>query len=439
MANDMDQPARSGRRRTRPAPPAQPDPDPATIRNTSDPGDATGRNFRYQHAYGVILLAAAKRGERPYVAIWCEHHEDFLAERSDGRFDGWQVKTSRPERGPWTLRDAELVHAIGRFVELVTAFGDRIADLYFVSNKTYDEVGPGHADQSKRARCPGLFLDHLRSCTSHAEIAPPFDTTFATLQAECGCGAEELFGTLSRVRLVVGPSRTEFEATLSHEHLGSLESCRGLSPAQLDEFRDDLIARVHRASTLQVTNPFRHLRALAGGCDPDPALAAKRLAVDDTVIYRPRSAALPIPFAFPGTPDLNLGQGIASSVLKQKLDRGGLLEELDTMESRGRAAEYNLLADVQRRPEAYPALQRQLEQLVLGECAEAHLRARRSPPPYGPAMLIDVQNRLRRLAEERPAMVGYHQYECLIGVAALLTSECLVWWSPRFPIAPGPA
>ena len=33
-------------------------PDPSEARNFTDPGDATGRNFRYQHAYGVMLLGA---------------------------------------------------------------------------------------------------------------------------------------------------------------------------------------------------------------------------------------------------------------------------------------------------------------------------------------------------------------------------------------------
>lgn len=54
--------------------------------------------------------------------------------------------------------------------------------------------------------------------------------------------------------------------------------------------------------------------------------------------------------------------------------------------------------------------------------------------PYGPSMLIDVQGRLRRLAEEQADDVGQHGYECLVGVAGLLTSECRVWWSPRFAI-----
>lgn len=73
---------------------------------------------------------------------------------------------------------------------------------------------------------------------------------------------------------------------------------------------------------------------------------------------------------------------------------------------------------------------------MLGETTEAHLRARRQPTPYGPAMLIDVQDRLRRVAEDRPAAVGHHGYDCLVGMVGLLTSDCRVWWSARFPIEP---
>ena len=60
-----------------------------------DPGDETQRNFRYQHAYGVLLLAACLSGQRHYTALWCEHHEDYLTEIGDGSFDAWQIKTRR--------------------------------------------------------------------------------------------------------------------------------------------------------------------------------------------------------------------------------------------------------------------------------------------------------------------------------------------------------
>lgn len=73
--------------------------DPAEILDETDPGDETQRNFRYQHAYGVILLIAGAASVEPYSAVWCEHHEDVLAERVDGSYDAYQIKTRQPERG----------------------------------------------------------------------------------------------------------------------------------------------------------------------------------------------------------------------------------------------------------------------------------------------------------------------------------------------------
>src|SRR5262249_50450752 len=152
----------------------------------------------------------------------------------------------------------------------------------------------------------------------------------------------------------------------------------------------------------------------------------------ETVIYRPSGAPA---FQFPGAPTLAIGVPRQGKTLEEKLKQGGLAEEVNYMRERERAAEYHLLEDVERRPDRYPALLTQLEQIVLGECSEAYLRARQSPNPYGSAMLIDVQDRLRRLAHERPEMIGHRSYECLIGVAALLTSDCRVWWSPRFALS----
>lgn len=349
--------------------------DPSERRNYSDPGDATGRNFRYQHAYGVMLLVAAKRGLRPYMAIWCEQHEDFLAERGDGVFDGYQIKTSRPELGAWTLKDPELTRSIGRFVDLVAEFGDHIGELYFVSNTEFDEVTLANKDDRRRGRCPRLFLEHVRGFRSAADIRPPFDAAFDELLATCSCRAAELVAVLHRMNLIVGPSRGEFDAALSHEHLAKLDDCRTYNAEQLNAFRDDLVAIVHRASSLQVTDPIRHLRPLIAAGEPDPALAAKRVVVADVLNLRAPTTKGPA-FQFPGHPTLELGGGLSASIIEQKLSAADLEDQIDYMSERARAAEYSLLEDVVRRPESYPQLLRQIQERVHGEVSEAHLRAR---------------------------------------------------------------
>jgi hypothetical protein len=368
----------------------------------------------------------------PYIALWCEHHEDFLAERNDGRFDGYQIKTSKLELGAWKLTDVELARSIGRFVDLVSLFQDRIGDLFFVSNTECDSVTAASTDDRRRSRCPLLFLQHIRSCPDHSAIRPPFDEAFRNLEASCGCEPEVLFATLRRLDFKRGPARGEIDAVLSHEHLAQLE-CESFAAERLDGLRDRFVAVVHRASSLQVTDPGRHLRALLGNTEADPALIAKRVVVETTVVVD-LDAPAPAPFRFPGKPTLSPGVPAPPTVLEQKLERGALVDEIAYMRTRERDAHYHILEDIERRADQYPALLRQVEEVVLGVCSEANLRARQNPEPYGARMLIEVQDRLRQVANTDPASVGRHHYDCLIGVAAMLTNDCRVWWSPRFQL-----
>jgi hypothetical protein len=216
--------------------------------------------------------------------------------------------------------------------------------------------------------------------------------------------------------IIRGPSRGEIDAALSHEHIAKLDTCKSLDAEKLDGFRDHLVGVVYRASSLQVEDPIRHLRPLIDGTDMDPRLAAKRLPVDRLAAYAAESNG-PIMFQYIGESLIELGRLRSPSILRQKLTAGGLEEEVDYMSERERSAERHLLEDIARRPERYPELAKQIEQVVLGECREAHLRAREKPSPYGSAMMIDVQDRLRKTAKEEAALVGNHTYECLIGMA----------------------
>ena len=365
------------------------------------------------------------------MAVWCEHHEDILAERSDGTFDAYQVKTSRPERGAWTMLDPAMTKSVGRFVDLVSTYGSEINAVIFVSNTEWDRVTDGSADEVKRGKCPELFLDHVRGCGTPDDVQAPFKRTFERLVAGCGCDPAILLETIHRMKLVLGPSRTEFDAAVAHEHLPQLPECRTAIVSELDRFRDELVMRVFFASSLRIEDPLRHSGPLIGSDRLDPTVAAKRLVIADVVVF---NAADRPALQFPGEPTLRLGRDSQRSVLEQKLERAGLSDQLEHLRERGLAAEYHLLEDTERRPERYPQLLKQLEQMVLGECSEANLRARQIGEQFGETMLIDVQDRLRRLAVERPLMVGDQPYEVLLGVAALLTDECRVWWSKRFII-----
>ncbi len=400
-----------------------------------DPGDETERNFRYQHQYGVVLLAAARRGALNYIALYCEHHEDFLAERPDGLFDGYQIKTSRPENGAWTLTSVALAKSIGRFVDLMTAFPGQVGKFVFVSNSDVDSVTPASTDEKRRGRCPSLMLDHIRSCSDADVIQPPFRNTFDTLAAELGAEKTHLFEVLRRLEIVKGPSREDFDAALAQEHIGGLTECAQLAPGPLRELCNDLVARFHRAASLYVVDPDRHLAKISLRTTDDPVIRAKRIVIADV-------ALAPLlktndTFRYQGAPTIGLGQPRPKRILEQKLARGGVGDLVDYMKSREQAAEYQFLEEQAKDPVAAARQLRQVEEAVHGECLESYMAHRTTGTPFGQAMFNDVSTRLRRLETQRKDLLGGAPYELLMGTAALLTDDCRVWWSDRFQIDGG--
>ena len=176
---------------------------------------------------------------------------------------------------------------------------------------------------------------------------------------------------LKRIRLVLGPGRDSFHAVVAHEHLATMPCCKGLSVEEIDAWRDHLIGVVCAASSLAVTDPMRHLVTLFSGSGVNPALDAKRLLVAD-VMARPAKATV---FRFTGPPTIQLGSAARSSVLRAKLERGDLQDQVDYLSERERDTERHLIEDALRGRGGAEGRLRRLEQVVLGECSEVHLRS----------------------------------------------------------------
>jgi hypothetical protein len=221
--------------------------DPAQVTDQDDPGDEVQRNFRYQHCYGVMLLVAGATYTEPYTAVWCEHHEDILAERGDGSYDAFQVKTRRAETGAWEVTHDGFKRSIRRFVRLIERFDDRIHRLAFVSNTECADHGPSVRDRRRLQRSPHRLLEAAQSAGSAKEMAEPFPEVLETMATFCECSQDELLAVLKKVDLIKGPTRQSFDAELAHTALSRLEAGRNMVPAQLSAVRDELIQRVWTA------------------------------------------------------------------------------------------------------------------------------------------------------------------------------------------------
>jgi hypothetical protein len=401
---------------------------PDDLLDQTDPGDETQRNFRYQHAYGAILLIAGASGKLPYVAIWCEHHEDILAERSDGKWDGYQVKTRKREAGEWDLRDDGLCDGLKHLTGLDVRFPGRIADLSFVSNAGFfDTAASGDVHRS-----PVQLLHAIRGATTAEQTPKPFDDALAALSKKVAIPSPNLFAALQKTKLVTGPQRESFDAEIAQNHVPTLSGCGDFPRSRLNGIRDELVSRIFRASSLFSEDPAHHWCCVTNDDKTHPHLAAKRVRVEEVVSLVEESKSRPFRY-LPGSSSLVLGDSATKiPIFEAKLLAAGLGSQCDVLRAKMDATERRLLELSERSPEHLRPLLDQVELAVRGEYGEAHLAAEQSPPPYGQKLLLDVYGRLRALATERPEQVEREPYETLVGVAALLTAECQFWWGPRF-------
>jgi hypothetical protein len=146
---------------------------PENTLDRSDPGDDIQMRFRYQHAYGVILLAGALSGRNSYTAIWCEHHDDFLAQETNGGFDSFQVKTKEVGLPAWKMGDAPLQRSLSKFIQQDRRFPNQIHHFHFVSNHNYFDT----TVQNQLAKSPAC----VKRAVDNAVQVDTLDEPFASL------------------------------------------------------------------------------------------------------------------------------------------------------------------------------------------------------------------------------------------------------------------
>jgi hypothetical protein len=402
---------------------------PTDSRNLTDPGDEVLRKFRYQHAYGVVLSVVIATGKMDYVALWCEQHEDFLAETTEGLFDAYQIKTREPELGKWELNDEALWKSIKRFVELDIAFPGKIRSFKFVSNTQFSDS----AAQNREHHSPLKLLNSVKSLPRWQDLTGKVKKGFELLKVKTGHLEDELFSVLKRTDLVLGLTDRAFEDELSQRHVSTLPECTLMNVSALTQVREALIARIAVASSLVTGDPSRDWIGLTRQLDEDPFLLAKRVTVAD-IILTVRDARRPTFRFLPQLASLQIGRTDGRlNTLRKKMLRGGLVPHYEMMRRRTLTAEHELL-DIVTRPNAGQPFCSQIENVVLAECDDANLRASQTDEPFGSTMLIDVQDRLKRISETEPERVHRQSYDLLVGVAGLLTEECKVWWSEQFEL-----
>jgi hypothetical protein len=190
-----------------------------------------------------------------------------------------------------------------------------------------------------------------------------------------------------------------------------------------------------KASSLRGKDASRHWLPLDEDDSCNPELLAKRIFVTEILEFVKEKQVVPFHLLAPQQRvSFDKPASVRSFRLEQKLNRGGLSTQLDSMQTKMLSSEYYFLELAQRNPKGWEKIYNHLENFVKGECDEAQLDTSQEGAIYGQKMFTQLSQRLRTAMIDRKNMVYGVEYECLMGLAALLTSDCHVWWSEKFEL-----
>ena len=308
--------------------------------SSDDPGDDVQRRFRYQHAFGVVLLIASIRTAKDYVAIWCEHHEDFLAETADGKFDAFQVKT-RDTGESWKINDDSFCSSIERFARLEVLAPHSIREFSFVTN-----AKPLETDSADRIHlCPLRLLGAAKAAAVHSALPESNEKALKILADKTALDQELIFAILQRTEFVTSLPLDGFAALVAHEHLANYEPCCHFAAAKLAQIVDRLIFLVFQASSLAVSDPARHYAPLSGVATIPETMMAKRIPsqVVDLAVNELTSPSFRY---LAGLATLQPTSPESWSILRRKMARGGIGWQLTSFANIGSGGKKTLLHDL---------------------------------------------------------------------------------------------
>jgi hypothetical protein len=115
------------------------------------------------------------------------------------------------------------------------------------------------------------------------------------------------------------------------------------------------------------------------------------------------------------------------------MERGGIGLYVDVVHRQALSAEARLL-DLATRTDSGGNVCAQLENVVRSEVELARLEVQSLEQPYGKRMLLRIDERFSDVVKKDANRVYCESIDMLLGIAGLLTGQCLIWWSEKFDI-----
>ncbi|MCU6794856.1 DUF4297 domain-containing protein [Paenibacillus sp. WQ 127069] len=396
---------------------------------SNDPGDETQKRFRYQHTFTVLVSIQMFAGNIPYKELYCEHHEDILAVREDGTYDGWQIKTKQLSDGPFELRDAAIKGSLLRFIKLDLEFIDSFSKFIIISNCPFRDDDTGKSLIN--------LLEQVRNKSSQ-EMKPRDLSKFVDeLVEETGVSIENVIKTLKKTETLVGPGLDDIDAKIINDHIGKLPECTGASVEKLRILHRRMCEKIYLASSKLLERAINDYAVLSRGeaCVAAEEINAKRITKQtvEKIVHENLNANV---FLSARSEVNDISPAKSSQLMMYKMSSGFIdMEEIEIMEDlRANSEDYFLTNSfkVEDR-QGYLKEFNQIKKIVQNQSIEAKSRNKKEEAPYGSEMLHSIEDRLKDVAFNRTKDVFDCPYEILKGLVGILTNECKVSFSKEPP------
>lgn len=395
----------------------------------NDPGDDTLLRYRYQITCAVITALQMFNKEAQIEEIYCEQFEDYLLK--DGtQFIGTQVKTRNLNDSPFGLNDDTSVKMIQRFVSLEIKFPNQFKRFTIVSNHGFAKKKAISMERIIELAKNGDFIELLKDRTTTKKV-------INSIVKKLKCTENEVIGAISKIKL-----KGSFAALADIKQklvfaIRNIDFVAKTSPTltTLEKLADALVMKFFEMSSLGNHEENLNELFVSQKQSNRERIKAKRIGKQQLkeiivdYLFDPITLAVSVPESISSIRSTN-------DRLELKMDRGGIdFSNVSLHKDHKYSAQSHLLSSLYKYgSNESDALYNQIRLIVQTECQEAYDENFKTGEKFGNDMLKDVRKRIRSRLNHENEMFKDLSYEHIIGVAAILTEECTVWWSEKFEI-----
>lgn len=405
---------------------------PDELINKADKGDETLKRYAYQIYYAVQVSLTILDEENEIEEVFCEQIEDILVKKSTGKFIGVQVKTKDLDLGPFKSDEESIVKSIQRFTELDTLFPDLFEKFILATNT-------GFIQKSNQTNL-NILIDLAKSC-NETELTKSRSTgkkIINSITKKLKCNVTDVVNAISKIEVHSKYATLDRIDIFVKDILNKIPFTKNLNLGKQDALVEKLFLLHFKASSLSeesnlVDNYLNNKPAQENSTKQ--ILKGKKIDKSRLLEIINKEKESPISLFLKDSKGIGLIPK-SDNIVEIKMDAGKISSESIALMKDLKYSAEEYMAGLIYKVGADEADERynQVRLIVNNECQEVYDELSQGENEFGIAMLTEVRKRLGTMAKEDKDAVFDSRKEHLLGMSAVLTEECLLWWSEKFEI-----